>query len=130
MRRKNRTRTWASIWSRLRATPARTASPATAESRAVSPFIGNYPNPFNPGTEIRYALASAAHVQLIVYDAAGRLIRNLADGNESAGSEKKKTWDGLMDNGLPAPAGVYVYRLTARSGSQTFQQSRKMTLNK
>jgi hypothetical protein len=93
-------------------------------------LYANYPNPFNPRTEIRYALASAAHVHLTVYDAAGRLIRTLADGQESAGDGKKKIWDGLMNNGLPAPAGVYVYRLIARSGSQTFQQSRKMTLNK
>ena len=93
-------------------------------------LYGNHPNPFNPRTQIRYALASASHVHLAVYDAAGRPIRTLADGDESPGEGKTKTWDGLMDNGLQAPSGVYVYRLTARNGGQAFQQSRKMTFNK
>jgi hypothetical protein len=93
-------------------------------------LYANYPNPFNPKTQIRYALPSASHVHLAVYNAAGRLIRTLADSDESAGEGKTKTWDGFTDNGVQAPSGVYVYRLTARSGSQTFRQSRKMTLDK
>ena len=93
-------------------------------------LYGNYPNPFNPKTEIRYALPSASHVRLAVYDAAGRLVRILADGTESAGDGKTKTWNGLTDNGMPAPSGIYICRMTAKSGSRTFQQSRKMTLGK
>jgi hypothetical protein len=104
--------------------------PGDGETARDFTLYANYPNPFNPKTEILYALPAASHVHLIVYDAAGRLIRTLADREESAGEGKRKTWDGLMNSGLPAPAGVYVYRLTARSGGQTFQQSRKMTLNK
>ena len=48
---------------------------------------GNYPNPFNPSTEISFAVpAGGANVSLRIYDVTGRMIRTLADGFESAGT--------------------------------------------
>jgi flagellar hook assembly protein FlgD len=52
-------------------------------------------------------------------------------GNERAGY-KRKTWNGTDTNGNRVPAGVYIYKLTARSmeSDQIFTNSRKMVLMK
>lgn len=89
-------------------------------------LLGNAPNPFNPSTRISYVLPeSGAQVALRIYDLSGHLVRTLIDGRR-AGGEQAATWDGRMDDGRPAPGGIYVYRLA--SGS--FEQARKMVLLK
>ncbi|MCB0313003.1 MAG: T9SS type A sorting domain-containing protein, partial [Calditrichaeota bacterium] len=40
-------------------------------------LLGNYPNPFNPATVIRYQLSVASEVELSVYDLQGRKVRTL-----------------------------------------------------
>ncbi len=77
-----------------------------------------YPNPFAASTTIAYALPQAGPVRLAVYNAAGQLVRALADGEESAG-HKSVTWDGVTVTGERAPNGVYLYRLEANGFSET-----------
>ena len=67
----------------------------------------NYPNGFNPTTEIRYALLSDVHVKLEVYDMLGRLIATLVDGEQSAGYKT------VEFNAANISSGIYLYRLTA-----------------
>lgn len=85
----------------------------------------NYPNPFNPSTSIRYTLPRAGHVRLIVYDLLGRQIRTLLDSPQSPGMHTA-VWDGLTASGSPAASGVYFYRLT----TPTQTDSKKMLLLK
>jgi len=73
---------------------------------------GNFPNPFNPTTAIRYDLASGGPVKLRIYDAGGRLVRVLYDGPQGAGSQSL-TWDGRNDGAASVASGVYFYRLEA-----------------
>ena len=73
----------------------------------------NYPNPFNPETKISYAVPTTAHVRLAVYDALGREVAVLVNGGQAAG-HYETTFEG---NDLPS--GVYLYRLTAGSYSET-----------
>lgn len=70
----------------------------------------NYPNPFNPATTIRFRLPSAGAVNLAVYDAAGRLVRTLVDGELAAGPHAY-LWDGQDHRGRMAPSGIYLSRL-------------------
>lgn len=72
---------------------------------------GNYPNPFNPVTTIPFALDRGQKINLKIYDAGGRLIRRLIDGEYGAGRHSAR-WNGLQDNGAPAASGIYFYRLT------------------
>jgi hypothetical protein len=83
------------------------------------------PNPFNPATEISFEMAASGHARLSVYDASGRLIRTLLDGQRDAGRHNV-TWNGRDDTGRAASAGVYLYRFEAGNSVQT----RRMTLIK
>ncbi len=65
------------------------------------------PNPFNPGTRLRFSLAEAARVELTVHDLSGRELRRLKSGPMSAGNHEIE-WDG---DGLAS--GVYLIQLNA-----------------
>ena len=80
----------------------------------------NFPNPFNPSTDIRFALPVASDVRLTVFNVIGQEIAVLADGMHSAGVYNA-TFDASQ-----LPAGVYFYRLEAGS----FSDIRKMLLLK
>lgn len=86
---------------------------------------GNYPNPFNPSTEISFALPAQTRASLQIYDTAGRLVRTLVSGELDAGTHSV-TWNGKTDNGNITASGVYFYRLDTESKSIT----RKMLLLK
>lgn len=87
---------------------------------------GNYPNPFNPSTTIRYSLAAEAAVRLEVFNVLGQQVRTLvADVTQPAGSYEAY-WDGTNDNGQFVGSGVYLYRLNAAD----FVETRKMIILK
>ncbi len=70
------------------------------------------PNPASRATTLRYALPAAARVSLRIYDAAGRLVRTLADTEQGAGAHAA-TWDLCDDAGRIASPGLYFARLEA-----------------
>ncbi len=83
--------------------------PAAPAALALSP---NHPNPFNPTTSLRYRLPAAGWARLAVYDAAGRLVRVLVDGAQTAG-EHQVSWDGRDADGRELPSGLYLCDLQA-----------------
>ncbi|ARA94126.1 hypothetical protein AWN76_013835 [Rhodothermaceae bacterium RA] len=86
----------------------------------------NYPNPFNPSTEIRFTLARSASVTLTVYDALGREVARLVDGQHLAAGPYAVRWDGTDAHGRPVSSGTYFYQLT----DGTHRQTRSMVLVK
>jgi len=78
----------------------------------------NFPNPFNPTTTIRFAIPTAEHVKLVIYNLSGKLARTVIDNETSAGYHHV-TFDA---NGLAS--GIYFYRLEVGS----FIATRKMML--
>jgi hypothetical protein len=72
----------------------------------------SYPSPFSSTTRIGYRIQHSGHVRLTVYDATGRVVRELVDDAKGRG-EYSVEWVGLDDNGQKAPAGVYFIRLLA-----------------
>lgn len=80
----------------------------------------NYPNPFNPKTDISFQIADGGFVTLKIYDVLGREVATLVNEQLQAGTFTA-SWDASGQ-----PSGVYYYRLT--SGS--FSETRKLTLIK
>ena len=73
-----------------------------------------YPNPFNPSTQINYALTQAGQVTLSIYDILGKPVRTLRSNYQSAGNYEVP-WDGLSDQGESVAAGVYILRLSVHN---------------
>jgi len=82
------------------------------------------PNPFRPGTELRFSLAANEPVRLVIYNVAGRRVRTLAAGPVRTAGMHQLRWDGDDDRGVRVPAGIYIARLQ----TPTATSSRKLTL--
>ncbi len=84
----------------------------------------NFPNPFNPETEIRFTLHQSATVTLSIFNVLGQEVACLADRIELAAGEHSYRWMARDTRGAQLASGVYMYRLTAGGHSET----RKMLL--
>lgn len=90
----------------------------------------NFPNPFNPETEISFALPEPSSVKIVVSDMLGREIVTLVDRHYSAGYQRV-TWKGTDRSGNKIGSGVYLCRIvaTGQNGKQ-FMKVMKMALTK
>jgi V8-like Glu-specific endopeptidase len=77
-------------------------------------LLGNYPNPFNPSTTIRYTLAEEARVTLKVYNTLGQEVATLVDEIQSPGY-RAAFWNGRNGAGETVTSGIYLYRIQAGS---------------
>ena len=81
-------------------------------------ILGNYPNPFNPGTVIEYMLPVGQHqVRLDVVDAAGRVLRTLVDEARVGGVQR------VHFDASGMPSGVYTVRLQSGAAVRTHQMT-------
>ncbi len=64
-------------------------------------YIKNYPNPFNPKTEIRYNLGTAGSVSLKVFDTNGKTVKDIINGKQNSGQHT------VEFDGNELPSGVY-----------------------
>jgi hypothetical protein len=83
----------------------------------------NWPNPFNPSTNISFTLQKADFVQLNVYNILGEKIKTLAMGEQSRGKHSF-IWNGKNDSGMFVSSGTYIYRLKVGQ----FTETKKMLL--
>ncbi|NNE70354.1 MAG: T9SS type A sorting domain-containing protein, partial [Rhodothermales bacterium] len=77
---------------------------------------GNYPNPFNPSTTLRFDLPASASVTLEVYDLLGRRLTRIDAGEYPAGAGQALDFDGSA-----LGSGIYLYRVTAGENHGTGQ---------
>lgn len=70
-------------------------------------LIGNYPNPFNPVTDIKYYLNSEKKVELSVYNISGQLVKELVNEKLNAGMHT------AIFNAAGLNSGMYFYVLKA-----------------
>ena len=80
-------------------------SSSTTELPNETALWGNYPNPFNPETTIRYALPQAGKVHLAIYNLLGHEVVVLVDESKPAGNYTTRFDAGDL------PSGAYLYRL-------------------
>lgn len=86
--------------------PAPAADPGLP---ALAALLPNYPNPFNPSTEIRFEIPSAGEVRIELFDVLGSRVETLVSGHRDAGRHSV-TW-----NAADLPSGPYYARMTAGS---------------
>jgi len=86
----------------------------------------NFPNPFNPSTNIRFSLPAASTVRVEVFNILGQTVAVLQEGDLEAGYHTVQ-WNAQVATGL------YFYRIEATSASDpnvTFRAVKKMMLVK
>ena len=92
-------------------------------------LLGNYPNPFNVETRIRYRIGDGdgewPFVRLVIYNTLGQHVRQLIDGYRPPGAHEA-LWDGRDDRGHAVAGGLYLCRLEVGTDFDT----RKMVLLK
>jgi len=90
------------------------ASEMRADSLAnpMSLRIDNYPNPFNPTTQIRYRVPVRGNVSVRIYDVKGARIVTLLDEVRPVGNYST-VWNGQDGHGRQVPSGLYFCRLQA-----------------
>jgi len=76
----------------------------------ITQLDGNYPNPFNPETIIRFAVAKDDNVVINVYNVSGQLVRSLVNGSYKVGNHQA-VWNGRDNSGRPVSSGIYFYRM-------------------
>ena len=70
----------------------------------------NFPNPFNPETEIRFFLDEERKIEIKVYNQLGQVVKTLVQNSMSTGFHTI-VWDGTNNEGNEVPSGVYIYSL-------------------
>ena len=83
----------------------------------------NFPNPFNPTTKINYSLLQDSNVSLDIFDASGKHVITLINGNMHKG-EYSINWNGTDENGSKLGAGLYIYQMK----TDNFTKNNKMLL--
>jgi hypothetical protein len=80
-------------------------------------ICSNYPNPFNPTTNISFSLPAEAEIMLNIYNIKGQKVKTLTNSVYPQGNHNV-VWNGRDDNGQPVGSGVYLYRLQVDGKTQ------------
>ena len=72
----------------------------------------NYPNPFNPVTNITYDIPEVTQVTLDIYNISGQKVSTLAQGQHEPGRYRIQ-WNATNNYGKPLSSGMYIYRIRA-----------------
>ena len=99
-------------------TPISIAGPQAASLAAWALRLSASPNPLRQSAAVSFTLPEAAPVRLAVYDALGREVAVLADGDRQPG-----THEATLD-ARALPAGVYILRLATPAGTATQRVTR------
>ncbi len=92
----------------------------------ISFSYGNYPNPFNPETNIVFTLQQPALVSIDIYNALGQLVTNLVNTNFMIGTNKVL----FNSNKYNLSSGIYFYSIKINENSKTNIYNGKMVLTK
>ncbi|HOD53139.1 MAG TPA: Ig-like domain-containing protein, partial [Candidatus Cloacimonadota bacterium] len=102
-------------------------TPNSIDDHLISATVlkGNYPNPFNPTTHIRFDLKQNGPVKINIYNIKGQLVKQLLNDSYKAGHHTV-TWNGKDDRGKSVSSGVYFYHMQ----SSDYSAVRKMMMIK
>jgi hypothetical protein len=107
---------WAGIMTIVRPQPLTVAAAPLAPAQTARLAVA--PNPCNPRATITFTMANAGPATVRVFDARGRLVRQLHDGWLDSGAHGL-SWSGDDDNGRPVATGVYLVRAESGGDAET-----------
>ena len=85
---------------------------------SMGPLYPNYPNPFNAVTTIVYTVSRLSHIQIVVSDTRGRVVKTLVDEMKDIGHHTVQ-WDGRNEAGQQVGSGVYYYTVKRETRTET-----------
>jgi hypothetical protein len=94
------------------------ATGIVAEQGSNAGTMSIRPNPSRDQVTLELSLPCPGDVSLSIYDAAGRLVRQLENGKAGSGTHSL-LWDGRSERGVPVAPGVYLVRLESSTGVMT-----------
>jgi len=77
-------------------------------------ILGNYPNPFNPVTKLRFDIDYRSNVTVTIYNILGNEVTTLQNGEMNPG-RYSLSWNATNDQGQSVPTGMYLYKVTSDS---------------
>lgn len=80
--------------------------------------MSNYPNPFNPNTNISFTLTAKAEANVLIYNIKGQIVREMGRKPYNVGINTIK-WDGRDSANNPVSSGIYFIRINTESESHT-----------
>ena len=89
---------------------APTANDNPVVEAASALLIGNYPNPFNPETNVAFNLKVKGNVRIDIFNVSGQKISTLTNSVFEAGQHSVE-WNGTTDNGSSVSSGIYFCRM-------------------
>jgi hypothetical protein len=84
----------------------------------ITKLIGNYPNPFNPNTQISFSLDKEGFASIEIFNMKGQKVKTLLQG-VTTGGYHTVNWDGKDDLNNEVGSGVFFYKLTTDSYTET-----------
>jgi len=106
-----------------------TSTQADGISVMNTELIGNYPNPFNPETTIKYSLENNSVVSIEIYNTKGQLVRTLVNNVQAPGFHST-VWNGKDTLGNNVSSGVYFTNLKVKNGNSRYTSVKKIVLLK
>ncbi|MCK5051826.1 MAG: T9SS type A sorting domain-containing protein [Candidatus Cloacimonetes bacterium] len=92
---------------------------------AATQLNSNYPNPFNPVTNISYSIVETGNVTIEVYNLRSQLVKTLVNDVKGTG-DYTATWDGTDNSNKLVSSGVYFYKMK----TSNYTATKKMILMK
>jgi len=98
--------------------PDSTTTISSENSNMIEEYAlyGNYPNPFNPGTHIRFSIDKPGFVNLSIYNIKGQLVHQIGHRYSNSGYQQIY-WNGMDHNKKTLSSGIYFYKLDHGSGT-------------
>ena len=88
----------------------------TEDEEIIAPtkfaLLGNYPNPFNPVTTLRFDLDYTSNVSVTVFNILGNEVITLQNGQLNPGTHSLQ-WNALNRHGQRVPSGLYLYKVVS-----------------
>ncbi|NQV17105.1 MAG: VCBS repeat-containing protein [Armatimonadetes bacterium] len=84
--------------------------------------LSNYPNPFNPKTNISFQLSEKCKISLSIYNTKGQLVKKLIDNETFQKGRHSVVWNGYNDSGKLVGSGVYFYKMNLNGKSESVKK--------